>query len=229
MRVMRRLALICALVLLTASAALAANGEPQRRLTSADQARAKSMLLRASDLTAGFRSERRSEGDDGPACAALDESDLTVTGDADSADFTRQGAGYVTVGSSAQVYRTLADAGASWRRGTSPGGLRCVGDFFRRMAKADGSTLRFVSVRRLGIPRIAPLTARYQVVFTAKAEGRSVPIYFEVVVLQRGRAQASLMLGSAGAPVPQRDRLALAGVISERMAKALRAGPAASA
>jgi hypothetical protein len=220
---MRRLALVCALLLLPAAAAVAAHRAPQRPITSADQAEARSMLLRAADLTADFRPETRSESENGPACAALDESDLTVTGDADSPDFTRQNAGYVTVGSSAQIYRSIADAGASWRRGTSAGALRCVADYFKRLAKADGSELRFVSVRKLAFPRVAPLTARFQVLFRATARGQSVPIYFDVVVLQQGRAQASLMFGSAGAPVPQRDRAALAGVIAQRMARALSA------
>jgi hypothetical protein len=39
----------------------------------------------------------------------------------------------------------------------------------------------------------------------------------------------SLLFGSAAAPVPQRDQVALAGVVSARMARALRveSGPSA--
>ncbi|HEY7732892.1 MAG TPA: hypothetical protein VH950_18590 [Gaiellaceae bacterium] len=226
---MWRLACACVLVLLTASAALAANGDPQRRITAADQAKARSMLLRASDLTDGFASKPSSTSGGGPGCAALDESDLTLTGDASSPDFTRSGAGYVSVGSSAQLYRSVTDANASWRRGTSARALSCIAGYFRKLARKDAAGMRFVSVRRLDFPAVAPLTARFRVVFSAPAAGGSLRVYFEVVVLQRGRAQVSLLFGSAAAPVPQRDQVALAGVVSARMARALRveSGPSA--
>jgi hypothetical protein len=226
---MWRPAIACVLVLVTASTALAATGDPQRRITPADQAKARSMLLRASDLTKGFTAKPSSSSDDGPNCAALDESDLTLTADVSSPDFTRTGSGYVSVGSSAQIYGSVGDAGASWRRGTSTAALRCIAGYFQRLARKDSSGLRFVSVRRLDFPAIAPLTARFRVVFSAPAAGGSLPIYFEIVVLQRGRAQVSLLFGSAAAPVPRRDQLALAGVVAARMAKALRSegGPSA--
>jgi hypothetical protein len=76
------------LVLAVAGAALAANGDPQRRITPADQARAQAMVLRASDFSAAYTSHPSSSGGGGFYCAAIDESDLTLTGSATSPSFT---------------------------------------------------------------------------------------------------------------------------------------------
>jgi hypothetical protein len=108
-----RTALVALLVALAiATGALAANGAPQRRITPADQARANSMLLRVSDLNAAFTARPSPPGDRGVSCAALDESDLTITGSATSPSFTAT-AEYVT--STADVYESRSDANARGR------------------------------------------------------------------------------------------------------------------
>ena len=108
---------------LLAAPALADRGDPHRAISAADQAKARSMLLRSSDLVAGFRSSRSADDEADPYCRALDESDLTLTGDSESPDFT---AGGTLVSSTAQLYRTVSDADASWRRGNSAAGVRCL-------------------------------------------------------------------------------------------------------
>ena len=101
------------LALVTSGAALAARGDPEKRITPADQARAKAMLVRKGDLGIAFRpTPSQSIGEDF-SCPALDESDLTLTGEAESPTFA---GGVEFVGSSAQVYESVADSKASWRR-----------------------------------------------------------------------------------------------------------------
>ena len=117
---------VIAVALVAAAVAAAGRGDPQRAITKADQARAKAMLLRRADFAAGVKATK--PGPDADLyCAALDESDLTLTGDADSPDFTQQTAAtFISIRSGASIYRTTAQALASWRRGTSAAGERCA-------------------------------------------------------------------------------------------------------
>jgi len=92
-----------------AAPAPGADGEPKKSLTAKGQAIAKSIVLKRSDLTTGFVPHKPSDAarPRGARCAGVDETDLTVIGDADSPDFSRDAAG-VAVGSSASVYRVFA-------------------------------------------------------------------------------------------------------------------------
>ena len=103
--------------LLVPAAALAAKGDPRKQINAADQARAKTMLLRSSDLP-GFRASRTGSNESHPYCGALDESDLTLTGEAESPSFS---SAPVFVSSDSSVYESAGDASASWRRGPSCG------------------------------------------------------------------------------------------------------------
>src|SRR5574340_529267 len=100
---MRALVVVALLVALAASTvALGAGGEPQRRITAADQARARAMLLRKPDFPAGVTVTRQASGTLSFACAALDESDLTLTGEADSPSFST---GFVDATSGSEIGR----------------------------------------------------------------------------------------------------------------------------
>ena len=114
------LAIVFVLALAVAGTALAARGDPQKQIRPADQARAKAMLLRPADFNPAFTARPSSSSGSGDFyCAALDESDLTLTGEARSHSFTAT-TEYVT--STAYVYVSRSDSNASWRRGTSAGG-----------------------------------------------------------------------------------------------------------
>ncbi len=79
-------AALLVLALVLSGVSLGARGDPKKRITPADQARARAMLLRKSDFSLAFRAGPASTGADF-YCAALDESDLTVTGQAESPSF----------------------------------------------------------------------------------------------------------------------------------------------
>lgn len=223
---MRRLVVIVAALVLAGSAA-AANGEPRHALTEKDQAKARSIVLTRDDLGAGFVARKRTGDDDlpkGARCKALDESDLTVTGDADSPDFQlANGPVFVTVGSTAQVYRTLREANASWRRGTSTQTATCLADIVRLSAPA-GQKITVVSSKRVTFPGLAPKTTAFRLVLTIAVGGQRVRAYVDAVVLQHGRVQSGLLFTSVGSPVGQADKVALATVVAKRLAKASGAG-----
>jgi len=218
----RRIAIfaLAALVALALTVgALAARGDPTKAITAADQARAKSMLLRRADLTASFRASPTGKGSDA-YCAAADESDLTLTGDAESPEFSRQtSASILFVTSGASVYETESEASTSWRRNTSAAGEACA----RRVVAAElgRSGLRVRSFGRAAFPAVAPLTIAYRVIASVPASSRTIPAYIDVVVLQRGRAQAVLLVGSAPAAVARTETAALARTMAVRMKAAM--------
>jgi hypothetical protein len=222
----RPLLVVVAALVVTGSAS-AADGEPRRALTKKDQATARSIVLKRADLGAGFVARKRTDDDrlpKGVRCGALDESDLTVTGDAESADFQlANGPLFVTVGSTAQVYRTLREANASLRRGTSTQTATCLADIVRLSAPA-GQKITVVSSKRVAFPELAPKATAFRLVLTIAVGDRQVRAYVDAVVLQHGRYQSGLLFTSIGTPVGRADQVALASVVAKRLAKATGGG-----
>ena len=227
---MRALVIAIAILALVASAATAADGQPRKSLTKAGQKTARSVVLKRVDLGSGFTAKPR--GDDrlpkGARCGALDESDLTVTGDAASPDFHfEQGALFVTVGSTAQVYRTLREANASWRRGSAAQTTTCLADIVR-LSAAPGQKITVLSAKRVPFPSVSPKATAYRLVLSIGVGVQQVRAYVDAVVLQHGRIQSGILFTSIGRPIEAVDRLALASVVAARMAKAARPkGPVA--
>jgi hypothetical protein len=216
---MRRLLVTVSLVaaLCVAGAADAGRGDPREALTKADQARAKKMLLRASDLAPGFVA-RRSGGDPDVYCAGVDESDLTITGKASSPQFTLvDSTRLFVVASTVRVYRSARHATTSWRRGTSAKGIRCARKIF---GSIPGGKLR--SFRSQPFSRVAPRTAAYRLVMDLPAAGTTIRTYSDVIVLQDGRSQAALWVLSGGRPLVRAELAAFARAIAGRMAMAMR-------
>jgi hypothetical protein len=206
--------------------AAAADGEPRKALTEKGQETARSIVLKRGDLSAGFTARPRPD-DKLPAgvrCDALDESDLTVNGDAQSPDFTLSQPGiYVTVGSSAQVYRTPREAGLSWTRGSSAQTSRCFADIIR-LSAPRGQKVKIVSAKKIAFPKVTPRSAAWRVVADLTLPGnRRVRAYVDAIVLQQGRIQSGLVFTSLGRPVGQADAVGLATLLATRMAR--EAGP----
>jgi len=192
--------------------------EPKERLVAADQAIAKSLLLTRADLAAGFKASKPDPETEGPQCKALDESDLTVTGNAESPVFTTQDPVLVRVSSFAMLYRTAAEASTSWRRGTSEAGFRCAASYFKRSFN-DGTT-RFGSLRWIPFPHVAPRTIALRLRFSVMQNGQWFPVVLDVVVLQRGRMQTEVVFARAGRPVSSAEREAVARLLAGRLAGA---------
>lgn len=210
---MRLVAVVTLLALVVTATALAGRGDPNERFTPADQARAKAMLLRQSDFNAAYGSRPSAGGDDDFYCAAIDESDLTLTGKATSPYFTVQ-TEYVT--SNAYVYASRTDSNASWRRGATKAGERClrlgIGAQFQR---ASG---RLVSFKRLPFPRRGDRSIAYRAIATQQG----LRVYIDVVAIGVGRAQAAVIYGTILAPPPQGELRRLTGVVATRAQKAMR-------
>jgi hypothetical protein len=214
---MRSVLVVLALVALVgAGAALSARGDPQKRITPADQARARAMLLRPADFNAAYTAlPSRGSGGADFYCAALDESDLTLTGQAQSPSFVATGE-YVT--STVSVYRSRADSNASWKRGTSAAGQACLREGVR--SEIRGPATRLVSFARMAFP---PRGDR-SVAFRGVATQQGVRLYLDVVAIQVSRSQSAVIYITALAPPPQSELRRLTALVAKRAASAMRGG-----
>ena len=217
-----RAIVVVVLALAAAQSGWAADGEPKKALTAKGKATAQSIVLKRADLSAAFTARKRPDDDlpRGARCDELDESDLTIVGEAQSPDFQLTQPGiYVTVGSTANVYRTLREASASWKRGTSSQTTTCLADIVR-LSAPKGQRVEIVSAKRVAFPKVAPRTAVFRVVATLTVSGDRIRAYVDAIILQDGRVQSGLVFTSLGRPVGRTDELGVAAVLAERMAKA---------
>jgi len=187
--------------------------DPQKRFTRADQARAKAMLIRKSDLGTDVQTIPASGSDAGIACPALDGSGLTLTGQAQSPTF--QG-GVEFVSSQSEIYESVADSTTAWRRATSKAADSCVQREFSALFAKQGAQLE--SFRRIAFPKVAERSIAYRLQITSAG----IRAFVDVVGLKLGRAQSALLLGSALAPLPRATELSLVRTVSSRMTKAMR-------
>jgi hypothetical protein len=210
MRSLVALALLLALGV--SSVALAGRGDPQERLTPRDQARARSMLIRQADVGL-FQAIPTADNPATPYCTALDESDLTLTGRANSPSFT---AGSEFVVSRAYVYESRADANASWKRGTSSAGQSCLRQLMR--AELSGTPVRLVLFKKLAFPKLPVRSVAYRIV----ASRNGIRLYLDLIALHQARAQVSIVYGAVVTLPPTSEEVRLAKLVARRMTNAMR-------
>jgi hypothetical protein len=207
--------LVVLLALVVTATALAARGDPKERFTPADQARARAMVLRLGDLKPAYVAHPTSGSGSGLGlhCAALDASDLTLTGRSNSPGFT---ATAEFISSTASVYATRSDSNASWTRGTSAAGEQCVRAGLR--AELQGGALRLVSFKRIAFPKRGSRSVAYQAVATVQG----IHVFVDFVAMQVVRAQIGVLYVNVLAPPAQSELRRLTGVVATRAQKAMR-------
>jgi hypothetical protein len=209
---MRRLS-IAVIALVTAGTALAA-GDPQRRHTAADQARARAAVLRVSDL-AGWKTQRAAMPTPGTRCRSYSPnlSRLVETGAAASRQFSR---GRWTTSSDVRLFATPDQAAAAWKELASGRMLSCVREAF---ASTPTIHVRALSNRRLPFPRLAPRSVAFRSSFrlTGFADPKPFRGTFDLIVLGRGRALAALATSADGGTFPATLERHLAALIASRL------------
>jgi len=214
-RVRRLLALAILASLVVTATALAARGDPQRKITLADEARANAMLVRHSDLPGSRPGAPTPDVDF--YCPGLDASDLTLTGDANGRRFA---VGLMIVASAAEVYESRADASAAWRRSTGGAGVSCARSVLRRQLAQQGA--RLISLRKIAFPRLADRTVAYRATLSGTTPQGEVTAYIDLIALMRSRAHTTITVGSALTTPPRSEELHLARTVAKRMASAMR-------
>jgi hypothetical protein len=214
---MRRLLLLPIVLLAFALATTAAARDPrleQLRLNAADNALAKRIALKAADVGAGWRKTRVPDSNEPLRCPGFnpDLSRFTVTGQAKTA-FTRPTG--ASIASAVEVYESRADAAGDFKTAATPALARCLRVMLQREFAAAGVPLHVRSARVVPAPRVGDRRIAYRAIAAFSAGGPTLNVYFDVVVVQKGRSIAALFFTSPGARVARQSSLTAA--VASRM------------
>jgi hypothetical protein len=186
-----------ATALATAAVVRAGGGDEQIKFNPADQAAARAVLIRRSDLGASGWEGGRVKPDlsAGPTCPNYHPklSDLVITGAAKSA-FRRSGFEF---DSAAEVLKTRRMVALDWRRSVlAPGVVPCLR---QTLAKGLGSNAKLIAFTKLAFPRLATYTALFRGVIGVQAQGQTVRVLADTVVVGRRRTEITLSVAGPAA------------------------------
>jgi len=176
------------LLVVVAGAAAGGPGKQKVELNAADQAAARAVVLRRSDLGAGWTGGRiKPDLSGGLTCPSYHPkvSDLVVTGAA-SSEFRRTG---LALANEVEIFRTAAMVSRDWRRSIVPAAVPCLR---RTLTKGLGAQARVVSFGRIPFPPVTAHTAAFRGVVEVSALGRTVRVLLDIVLVGRGRTEISL-------------------------------------
>jgi hypothetical protein len=207
---------VVALAGLLAAVALGANGDPQKKIKPADQARARAIALSRADFGPGWKATRSSTTSSDPRCSYYnpDQSDLVENGHYDSPDFTRPDNSFVS--STVGIFQTSGQARTAYRRLVTPLFSRCLGEIFVKAVQKP-NTAKVLSTGRRPFPSYGDRSDAYRVAASFKTPSITVPVIIDVVLINRGRANAGLILVGIGRPLAAGLERTLAGKVAARM------------
>jgi hypothetical protein len=198
-----------------AGGAIAAQGDPQTKLVAADQAKARSVVLKLADLAPAPWKAERSSGDSGrPRCRNYhpDFSDIVRTGRVSGTEFT---AGTIFVSSDVSVYAGRG-AQAAWARVVTPQLQSCIGEVTTKAFGKPPAAQLLASVRR-AFPQATERSAAYRVTVSVLSQGKTTHAYVDLVLLKQGRIAADLTIVTVGRPFPDGELRRLAALMARRM------------
>jgi hypothetical protein len=183
----------------------AASGPAKTHLNAADGRLARTMLIRASDVGAGWTEERTDDsGHDRPCDLAAGE--LTVTGHPDGTQLSK---GRMTeVMSDASVFQSESQAGEAFERASDGSFIRCLGRQLEREVRSGaqgGATVGRVHVRELSPPDAGDDSRGYRLRLPVHTNGIAFSFYFDLHVIRRGRGVGLLALVSGLHPLTPRS------------------------
>jgi hypothetical protein len=182
------IAAVSTLLVLSAGAAAAGPGKQRIELNAADQAAARRVVLRSSDLGAGWTGGRiKPDLSGGVSCPSYHPkvSDLVVTGAAAS-EFRGTGIALVN---EVEIFRTAAMVDKDWRRSIVPAAVPCLR---AKLTQGLGGRAKVLSFRRIGFPQVTAHTAAFRGIVAVSALGQTVRVLLDVVLVGKGRTEISL-------------------------------------
>ncbi len=178
-----------ATVLVVVAGATAADpGKQKIELNAADQAAARAVVLRRSDLGAGWTGGRiKPDLTSQVSCASYHPkvSDLVVTGAAES---QFRGTGLV-LANEVEIFRTAAMVDRDWRRSIVPAAVPCLR---RTLTKGLGTQAKVLSFGRIPFPKAGTHSAAFRGIVVVSALGQTVRVLLDIVLVGRGRTEISL-------------------------------------
>ena len=206
---MRIVAASLALVtLLAVSAAQAADPRAEKvRLRPADVNLAKWAVLRQADVGPDWdrvATQKRKSGQFACASFKPDYSAFTVTGQA-FASFRSSPPG-AHIDSTVAVFRTKAQAVGDFRLGAKPQLATCLAEELRRAFRQypEGVEGRLLSSKMVPAPKLGERSAAYAITARLSGNGTSLPVFVDVIAVQRGRSIAALVFTGVGTVLPSR-------------------------
>ena len=207
-------AIVLVLVLVLPSAAGAATDPraPRQIHTAADTKRASAIVLRRSDLAAGWKLDPPAKPAK-PCTAGPDESNLVQTAKVDPS-FTYKD-GVTNIGSEVDIFRTAADARKDWRASTPSLLAACLLQS-ARAGLGKKVQVRLVSTKTLAAPKGAERSLHYRFVL-ALGTTTTANLVIDIVALGRGPASVVLHTLTVRSPLPASTLDALTGVLASRL------------
>ena len=213
---MKRLALTLLAVAALGGCCGGGGGEAQTVLNDQDQALAEAVILQASDFPAGWTPAPHTQ-QGAKTCFNPDLSDLTVTGHADSQDFSLQS---FFVNSSATIMQSPDEAKTAYERQANGDLPTCIADQLGKSIESSSDVkidVKHTAVRNLDFPRLGDRSQAYRATLDLDIGGAPARAYVDFVFLQRGRTLATLAFASI-VQAPQKGLgEALAAQVASRM------------
>ena len=200
---------------LCAPVALAAKGDPQKKITKAGQARAVAASLRRADFPAGWTQHPHQQNTGAqPRCSTYnpDNSDLVEIGDYDSPDFDRPDGS--SVSASTSTFRTAAMAKTGYTRIAKPELPRCLAELFAKGAKPSPTTI--FSARPLQFPAYGDRSNAYRITGSIKTPSARVRFVLDVFLVNRGPLDIAVLMIGIGNPLPAQFEQSLVGKLASR-------------
>jgi hypothetical protein len=215
---MKRVAVVILVALgLCVPVALAAKGDPQKKITKAGQAQAVRAGLRKADFPAGWtqKPNQKNNNEDNPRCSYYnpDQSDLVEIGDFDSPDFEQ--ADGSSVSSSTGVFRTVAMAKTGYSRVAMPALPRCLAELFKKGTGANNPTT-VVSAKPLSFPRYGDQSNAYRVLASVKTPSVRVRVYLDIFLLRQGATAVAVLALGINHALPTQLEQSLVGKLASR-------------
>lgn len=214
---MRRLLFLPIVLFALALAATAVARDPrleQLRLNAADNALARRIALKPTDVGVGWRKTSLPDSDEPLRCPGFNPnlSRFTVTGRAKTAFTQPTGA---SIASAVEVYESRADAVGDFKAAATPAVARCMKLMLEREFGATAVPVRVRSARVVPAPRVGDRRIAYRVLAGLTAGGVTLNVYFDVLVVQKGRSIAALFFTSPVKRLPRQSSLAV--TVASRM------------
>ncbi|HEY5985628.1 MAG TPA: hypothetical protein VIV12_04485 [Streptosporangiaceae bacterium] len=163
---------------------------------AADEAKARTLLLRSSDFPADWKSRAGRSAPEEPrqelaSCLGRPVPDTYTTARIGSPLFSL---GTAEAGSSAQLVRTIEDFRADMAAYSGPTFIPCIKstlvDSFRRQVEPQGGSLQSLTVEPLQAPRYGQISVGFRVTAKARApQGQRLTVYTDYILLGKERIE----------------------------------------
>jgi hypothetical protein len=198
----------------------AAASQPKNRPTAVGNAQAKAVLVRLSDLGAGWKASPGGAGGAAlPTCRGSEPklSDLTTIGTAGKAFVSSDGMS--TAIARVVVLKSAAEAQAWWNRLVRPAMLTCMASRFVDTLAGKDTAIKITSKGPLRLPVPGRRHAAYRIAADVTFQGETVKAYLDLILQGGGAADSAVLITSVEQPPARALESKLAATLARRLPK----------